>query len=495
MITFILALSIFLQFTAAVMSARLIPLTGRKIAWSLISASLVFMALRRGITFVRLVSGDVTFQPDLIAELVALAISFLMVIGISRIAPIFIAHKQTEKELRRVNRALRALSECNQTLIRANEESDLLHGVCRIIVKVGGYHLAWVGFAEQDEAKTVRPVAQAGYEKGYLDTINITWADTKQGRGPTGTAIRSGTPVTARHILTDPDFEPWREAALKHGYASSVALPMIANGQTLGALNVYSSEPDAFNAEEIKLLNKLADNLAFGMIALRTRTKRLQAEKELSIHRDHLEKLVTERTRQLEEKAEKLDQANIRLQELDHLKSMFIASMSHELRTPLNSIIGFTGIILQGMTGEINSEQRDQLQRVYGSAKHLLALISDVIDISKIEAGKVDVHVEEFDLEKVIKEAVSSLKPEIDNKGLDLEINLPPNLQLKTDRKRLLQCVLNFLSNAVKFTEKGKIEITAREVDERTRDERTRRRPSSNQGAKRPIILRPSLSA
>jgi len=166
---------------------------------------------------------------------------------------------------------------------------------------------------------------------------------------------------------------------------------------------------------------------------------------------------------------------------------MFIASMSHELRTPLNSIIGFTGIILQGLTGEINAEQKGQLQRVNGSAKHLLNLITDIIDISKIEAGKVEVYSEEVNLNGLIKEAVSSLKPEIDNKGIVLEISLLPDLQLTTDRKRLLQCILNYLSNAVKFTEKGEIRIAAHEVgataelmprDEGTRDERTSR-PSS----------------
>jgi len=167
----------------------------------------------------------------------------------------------------------------------------------------------------------------------------------------------------------------------------------------------------------------------------------------------------------LKERSKELAEANIRLKELDRLKSMFIASMSHELRTPLNSIIGFTGLILQGLAGEINAEQKDQLQRVYGSAKHLLALISDVIDISKIEAGKVEVYTEEFQLEGVIEEAVSSIKTQIDDKRLDLEIIIPQGLRLKTDRKRLLQCVLNYLSNAVKFTEKGNIRIAAEEID------------------------------
>ena len=225
-------------------------------------------------------------------------------------------------------------------------------------------------------------------------------------------------------------------------------------------------------------------------------TRRKRDEEELQQHHEHLEELVRDRTKDVEdsqkalvnlledinEAKNNLEKANEKLKELDHLKSMFIASMSHELRTPLNSIIGFTGIILQGLTGEINPEQRDQLQRVNGSAKHLLNLITDIIDISKIEAGKVEVYAEEVNLNVVIKEAVSSLKPEIDNKGIGLEISLLSDLQLTTDRKRLLQCVLNYLSNAIKFTEKGKIEITAHEVDaiaglmprdERTRDEET----------------------
>jgi len=203
------------------------------------------------------------------------------------------------------------------------------------------------------------------------------------------------------------------------------------------------------------------------------------AEDEIRKLNEELEQRVSERTSQLNESKEallnlvddlniasdNLKSANERLQELDRLKSMFIASMSHELRTPLNSIIGFTGIILQGMTGEINPEQRNQLQRVYGSAKHLLALINDVIDISKIEAGKFEVHVEEFSLDGVIREAVSNLTPEITDKGLDLEISLPQDTRLTTDRKRLLQCILNFLSNAVKFTEKGEIKVAAHEVD------------------------------
>lgn len=215
-------------------------------------------------------------------------------------------------------------------------------------------------------------------------------------------------------------------------------------------------------------------------------TGRKEAEEELERHRTHLEDLVKERTRELEAKTEELkesekaliylledvneikddlEKANEQLKELDELKTMFIASMSHELRTPLNSIIGFTGIILQGLVGEINEEQRDQLNRVYGSAKHLLNLISDAIDISKIEAGKIKAYTEECQLDKIIKEAVSTMGNQIDNKGLGLETSISQGLKLTTDSRRLLQCILNYLSNSVKFTEKGEIIITAHESD------------------------------
>ncbi|MBF0371477.1 MAG: hybrid sensor histidine kinase/response regulator [Magnetococcales bacterium] len=153
----------------------------------------------------------------------------------------------------------------------------------------------------------------------------------------------------------------------------------------------------------------------------------------------------------------KLEVANERLKELDRLKSLFIASMSHELRTPLNAIIGFIGVMLQGMSGPLNDRQKDHLGRAYGSAKHLLALIVDVIDISKIEAGYLETHPEEILLEEVVQEALDTIAGEAKKKGLEVMANYPETLTLVTDRKRLLQCLLNYLSNAVKYTPQGRI--------------------------------------
>jgi PAS domain S-box-containing protein len=190
-------------------------------------------------------------------------------------------HKRTEAAFRKSHRALKVLSACNNALVHAGEESGLLHEICRIIVGAGEYRLAWVGFSEESREKAVRPVAQAGYERGYLEGLNITWADTERGRGPTGTAIRTATPRIARDIVNDPSFTPWRKEALKRGYASSIALPLVADERVLGALNIYAAEPDAFDEEESRLLMELANNLAFGIFALRTRVEREKTEEEL----------------------------------------------------------------------------------------------------------------------------------------------------------------------------------------------------------------------
>ena len=181
-------------------------------------------------------------------------------------------------------------------------------------------------------------------------------------------------------------------------------------------------------------------------------------EEELEKYQKHLEQMVKQRTSELEIARDEAESA-------DRLKTLFIASMSHELRTPLNSIIGFTGVLLEGMAGQINPKQKDYLNRAHRSSKHLLGLISDVIDIAKIESGKVEPFPEIFNLRDVIDEAVDCVPgQELKSKGVELKLKVPSELKIFNDRKRIFQCVLNFLSNAVKFTESGYISILAQEV-------------------------------
>ena len=192
--------------------------------------------------------------------------------------------KRAEDTLFRTNRELRAISKCNQALMRVEDEQELLDDICHIICDEAGYRMAWVGYAENDENKTVRPVSWAGVEDGYLSRSNITWADTERGRGPTGTAVRIGQSCYIQDFSTDPRIAPWREAAMQRGYHSSIALPLM--GDTLPAfavLTVYSAESDAFTQGEIQLLKELAGDMAFGMVVLHGRSARMQAEEKLRL--------------------------------------------------------------------------------------------------------------------------------------------------------------------------------------------------------------------
>lgn len=178
------------------------------------------------------------------------------------------ARKRAEEKLRKANRAFRTLSRANQALIRAESEKELLEEICAVIVEAG-YRLAWVGYAERGEEKRVRPVAQSGYEKGYLDAVKIHWAEGERGRGPTGKAIRTGTPFICRNIMENPASKAWREDALERGYRSSAALPLRVDGDVIGALNVYATDVDAFEEDEVELLQELAGDLAYGIKSLR----------------------------------------------------------------------------------------------------------------------------------------------------------------------------------------------------------------------------------
>ena len=203
---------------------------------------------------------------------------------------------------------------------------------------------------------------------------------------------------------------------------------------------------------------------ALGVIIVISRLNR-----GLNETKSRLESEITEKDQAqlaLKERSDELARANLKLQELDKLKSMFIASMSHEFRTPLNSIIGFTGVLLQQLGGDVNEKQKDFLNRIKHSGEHLLGLISDVIDISKIEAGRIEAVPESFLLDGLVNEAVDEMSLAVKKRGLQLQVEVPEGIEMYSDRRRLLQCMLNYLSNAVKYTERGKITITVQTDDD-----------------------------
>ena len=177
------------------------------------------------------------------------------------------------------NRALLASRACSQALMRAQDVAALLREICTVVVETGGYRMAWVGFAVHDDAQTVRPMAQAGFDQGYLSTVRVSWGDNANGKGPTGTAIREHRPVASRHLPADAAYGPWRDETRQRGYAASIALPLMLGPQEcIGALNIYASDPAAFDEEETHLVMEMADDLAFGIRSLRDRTARSESE-------------------------------------------------------------------------------------------------------------------------------------------------------------------------------------------------------------------------
>ena len=200
------------------------------------------------------------------------------IIGVLGFAVDITARMNAEENLKKYNRMLRAISSANQALMHAKHEQAYIDEVCAIIVKECGYKLSWIGYAENDAAKTVKPAAESGYEIGYLKKLDITWADTARGRGPTGRAIRTGKIAMSRNILTDQAFRPWRAEAIKRGYASSIALPLASDKKVFGALMLYSAEPDPFSKDEIKLLKELSIDLSYGITLIRARVKNTSAE-------------------------------------------------------------------------------------------------------------------------------------------------------------------------------------------------------------------------
>ena len=186
-----------------------------------------------------------------------------------------------EKELADANRALKAINRSREVIINSDNEEDLLNKTCQVIVGEGEYPFAWIGFLEDNPEKTIRPVAKAGYENGYLNITHGSCADIDRGSGPTDAAVRTSRPVVCKEIQSDPDYSRRRNQNQSGGDASSIALPLSIDGRVHGALNIYAGQPDAFSEEEVKMLENLADDLAYGINALGHDRKRKLAEEAL----------------------------------------------------------------------------------------------------------------------------------------------------------------------------------------------------------------------
>jgi PAS domain S-box-containing protein len=480
------------------------------------------------------------------------------------------ARKALEEKEQRVTRAFQLLSQCSSILVRANDENQLLDSVCHLCTEVGGYRMAWVGFAIHDEERSVHPAAWAGQESGYLESARISWGDGVRGQGPTGTAMRTGATVAIQNMPMAPSMAPWRAAASQRGYQSCIALPLRVGEATVGVLSLYSSEALSFGKDEVELLEQLAHDLSYGIQALRLRGRRDAAESELRDARERLETaleasgfsiwefdattgLVThdERWATLmglppgkvaiparefwrivhpddlpavraatvdafkgktaryvqewrarsaagewrwirsvgrivelsldgralrsigtnvditEQKTHELELARARKEaEAANLaKSQFLATMSHEIRTPMNGILGMAELLqTPGLAAE---DREDYLRVIIGSGHSLLSLLNDILDLSKIEAGRVELETIPFDAEETLGDVAMLFGKRASEKGLAIEVrwNGARGAAYRSDPVRLRQMISNLVSNAIKFTNHGIIRIEGRQVE------------------------------
>jgi len=337
--------------------------------------------------------------------------------------------KQAKQEMTRLNKALRLLGEGNLAMVGVDNEQQLLDEICRLMVSTGGYRMAWIGYAEHDAAKTVCPIAQSGFDDGYLASIRISWdAHAEIGRGPTGTAIRTGQIQVNQDVEANPRMAPWREPASQGGFRSSICLPLLWDQSVIGALSIYADERDAFGPNEVAILEKLATNMAFGIRALRERQERDSAEAAT------------------------------------RAKSSFLANMSHEIRTPLNAIAGMAHLLRR--TG-LTPKQEGLLDKMNMASQHLLEIINAILDLSKIEAGRFMLEETRIDIDQTIANALEMVHDKARRKQIELRvIPAPVPADLWGDQTRLQQCLLNYLANAVKFTDHGSITVRTRVLDE-----------------------------
>jgi signal transduction histidine kinase/PAS domain-containing protein len=337
--------------------------------------------------------------------------------------------RQAEDTRQRVVRALRLVTDTNFILARAVDKTQLLRDICTLICEKGGYLMAWVGYAQQDDEKTVSRVAQFGLDRGYLAKVQISWDENSPlGQGPTGIAMRTGKTQVNQDYLHNTAMKPWRQIARDHGYHSSIALPFTKRSGGIGVLTIYSALADAFNADEVVLLEELVANLAHGLDALNDRQRRFEAESA------------------------------------SKAKAEFLANMSHEIRTPLNAITGMAHLIRKDSLTPVQSERLGKLE---AAGHHLLNIINDILDLSKIDADKLTLEQAPLRVESIVSNVLSMVNERAARKHIELvtEVDcLPKNLQ--GDVTRLQQALLNYTTNAIKFTEAGRVTVRVQLIEE-----------------------------
>ena len=371
--------------------------------------------------------------------------------------------KSAEAALLHANRSLAILSAVNRNLVHVNDERQLLHSVCQTIVDQSGYRMAWVGYLQHDEAHSIRPMAQVGFEQGYLEAAHIVWADVEHGRGTTGRAARTGEVQISQDLLHDESMKLWREESRQRGYRSCLSLPLAQQGQVFGVLVIYADQTDAFSDTDIDLLTEMSNDLAFGVKSLQARHERDIALEALSVTALQLERANEQVEDERAMLAKRVEERTAQLSLANKAKDAFLATMSHEIRTPLGGLLGMMELL---HLSHMDSKQQKMLEVARYSGKSLLRIVDDILDWSKIEAGKLAIIASPASLHETLHLIRESYSEAAAAKGIKLQVHIDPRLNTvhRFDPIRVAQIMHNFTSNALKFTQLGSIELSATQV-------------------------------
>jgi PAS domain S-box-containing protein len=338
--------------------------------------------------------------------------------------------QEREQELQKLNRILRALNSSDLAMMHAENETDYIKEVCNIIHKDCGYTMVVIGYIEYDEAKTIRPVAYAGFEKEYVDKLNLSWAENKYGLGPTGKAVRSGKIVVVKNILNDPSFEPWRKRAIKSGFISMMVIPLMEEQKPFGALNIYSSKADPFSGDEINLLQELANDLSSGIRAIRSRLELKRSQEELKRLSDELKR------------------SN---QELEQ----FADIISHDLREPLRAVSGFVELLQMKYRDKLDDTAKEYIDFAMNGARNMRNMIQGLLQYSRVQSeGK---QFSKVLMNKCLKDTIDNLRTIIMENNVEITKEELP--VVKADSAQMIQLFQNLIQNAIKFKSDKKPQI------------------------------------
>jgi signal transduction histidine kinase len=334
-------------------------------------------------------------------------------------------------------RELMVVREIADAFLNAERADDALQFALQRVVPLVGASFASVYLIDDGEELMRLAAAHDWPERfrPFLGEMRV-----RLGRGPSGQAAAEGRPVRVRNVLAASELAEWHDVAREIGFEALIALPLRTPRRTLGVLTFYFAEAGAFPEEEEQLLRIVADQMAGSV------------EKSAII-----EQLRRTNASLLENNAELERQYSAAL-EARRLKEEFLSNISHELRTPLTSVLGYTYLLQEGLSGPLTGEQRSTIAHVTSASEQLLALIEDLLELAALKRGDFHVKSEEFDVRDAVHDAVAAAHAPPD--GVELVLDLPPEpARMLSDRGKVTKVLVNLIANAYKFTAHGEVRV------------------------------------